>query len=96
MVAAVAKGGIIRFYCGPKPVTITMAATAKVVNTTRRVVLDGGGMVTLSGGGKRRILYMNTCDQAQVWTTSHCQDQATPQLDRAEPDLRRRQLDRAD
>ena len=23
---------------------------------------------------------MNTCDQAQVWTTSHCQDQATPRL----------------
>ena len=23
---------------------------------------------------------MNTCDQAQVWTTSHCQDQDHPQL----------------
>jgi len=36
--------------------------------------------VTLSGGGKRRILYMNTCDPAQKFTTSHCQDQATPRL----------------
>jgi hypothetical protein len=44
------------------------------------VVLDGGGKVTLSGGGARRILYMDTCDPAQVWTTSHCQDQATPTL----------------
>jgi hypothetical protein len=80
LVAAVAAGGIITFSCGPSPVTITMAATAKVVNTSRTVVLDGGGLVTLSGGGRRRILYMNTCDKAQIWITSHCQDQATPQL----------------
>jgi hypothetical protein len=57
-----------------------MAATAKVMNTSRQVVLDGGGLVTLSGEGRRRILYMDTCDRAQVWTTSHCQDQATPAL----------------
>jgi predicted outer membrane repeat protein len=57
-----------------------MLATAKVRNTSRLVVLDGGGLVTLSGVGRRRILYMDTCDQAQVWTTSHCQDQASPQL----------------
>jgi hypothetical protein len=80
VVAAVAAGGVITFDCGPDPVTITMAATAKVVNTSPVVVLDGGGTVTLSGGGQRRILYMNTCDPAQVWTTSHCQDQATPEL----------------
>ncbi len=80
VVAAVARGGIIRFNCGRKPVTITMTATAKVVNTSSRVVLDGGGKVTLSGAGKRRILYMNTCDPAQKWTTAHCQDQATPAL----------------
>lgn len=80
VVAAVAKGGIITFHCGSAPVTITMKATAKVSNASPRVVLDGGGLVTLSGGGKRRILYMNTCDKAQGWTTSHCQDQATPQL----------------
>jgi hypothetical protein len=54
--------------------------TAKVVNTSRRVVLDGRGLVTLSGGGKRRILYQNTCDPRQTWTTSHCDDQATPHL----------------
>ena len=50
-----AEGGIITFNCGPKPVTITMTATAKVVNT-HRTVIDGGGKVTLSGGGKIRIL----------------------------------------
>ncbi|MEO5899736.1 MAG: hypothetical protein ABIR68_06340 [Ilumatobacteraceae bacterium] len=80
VVDAVAHGGVITFSCGPAPVTIAMAATAKVVNTSAVVVLDGGGLVTLSGGGQRRILYMNTCDQAQVWTTSHCQDQESPRL----------------
>ena len=80
VVAAVRAGGIIRFACGPKPVMIRMRATAKVRNTSARVVLDGGGLVTLSGGDRRRILYMDTCDPAQVYTTSHCQDQATPSL----------------
>jgi hypothetical protein len=80
VVRAVAKGGIIRFRCGPAPVRIEMRRTAKVVNSSRRVVLDGRGLVTLSGGGKRRILYQNTCDPRQKWTTSHCDDQATPRL----------------
>jgi hypothetical protein len=80
VVRAVARGGVIRFRCGPDPVRIEMRQTAKVVNTSRRVVLDGGGLVTLSGGGKRRILYQDTCDKRQVWTTSHCDDQSTPRL----------------
>jgi hypothetical protein len=80
VVRAVAKGGVIGFRCGPKPVRIEMRQTAKVVNTSRRVVLDGGGLVTLSGGGKRRILYQDTCDRRQIWTTSHCDNQATPRL----------------
>src|SRR3954447_22247525 len=80
VVAAVRAGGRISFSCGPKPVTIRMGATAKVLNSRRQVVLDGGGSVTLSGDGRRRILYMDTCDPAQVFTTSHCQDQATPRL----------------
>jgi hypothetical protein len=80
VVRAVARGGVIRFRCGPRPVTIAMTQTAKVVNTSRRVVLDGRGLVTLSGGGKRRILYQDTCDKRQIWTTSHCDDQATPRL----------------
>ncbi len=80
VVRAVAKGGLITFDCGPQPVTIAMKRTAKVVNTSASVVLDGGGRVTLSGQGRRRILYLNTCDRAQVWTTSHCNDQAEPLL----------------
>ena len=81
VVAAVAQGGIITFDCGPSPVTIVMTQTAKVFNDTGPdIVIDGGGLVTLSGGGVRRILYMNTCDQAQTWTTSHCQNQDHPRL----------------
>ncbi len=80
VVDAVALGGIITFDCGPDPVAIVMTATAKVVNTSPVVVIDGGGKVTLSGAGQRRILYMNTCDPAQIWTTSHCQNQDHPRL----------------
>lgn len=79
-VAAVAAGGLIRFDCGPNPVTIVVKTTAKIRNVVSRVVIDGGGKVTLSGEGKRRILYMNTCDQSLEWATTHCQDQETPQL----------------
>jgi hypothetical protein len=80
VVAAVRAGGRITFACGPGHVTIRMLQTAKVLNTRPEVVLDGGGRVTLSGAGRRRILYMDTCDPAQRFTTSHCQDQATPRL----------------
>lgn len=81
VVAAVAKGGIITFSCGPDPIVIKLTETAKIVNNTGpKIVIDGGGKVTLSGGGAVRILYQDTCDQAQVWTTSHCQNQDSPQL----------------
>jgi hypothetical protein len=81
VVSTIALGGIITFNCGPSAITITLAATAKIFNNTGPdIVIDGGNKVTLSGAGQRRILYMNTCDQAQVWTTSHCQDQDHPRL----------------
>lgn len=79
VVAAVAAGGVTTFDCGPDPVTITLTKTAKVFNDKPNVVLDGGGKVTLSGGGALRILYQNTCDPAQVWTSSRCDIQDTPQ-----------------
>jgi hypothetical protein len=71
VVAAVAVGGIITFSCGPKPVTITMTATAEIVHGNR-IVIDGGGQVTLSGGGKIRILEMNPCH--------NCWEQTGPRL----------------
>jgi len=81
VVSAVAQGGIITFDCGQAPVVIEMLETAKVINTAGpEIVIDGDGLVTLSGRSERRILYMNTCDPAQVWTTSHCQNQDHPRL----------------
>ncbi|MGM9426406.1 hypothetical protein [Hydrogenophaga sp. MI9] len=80
VVQAVALGGKIRFSCGPNPVTITLPRTAKVFNDRPDVTLDGGGLVTLSGGDSVRILYQNTCDPAQVWTSAQCQNQETPRL----------------
>ncbi len=80
VVNAVALGGKIRFNCGPNPVTINMASTAKVFNNRPDVTLDGQGLVTLNGGGNVRILYQNTCDAAQVFTTARCDNQETPRL----------------
>ncbi len=80
-IEAVASGGVITFDCGDAPITITLDRPAKVFNdASEEIVIDGGGKVTLSGGGRSRILYMNTCDEAQHWTTSHCQDQDHPRL----------------
>lgn len=80
-IEAVAAGGVITFACGPDPVTITVDRPAKVFNDTGPdIVIDGGGLVSLSGAGSTRILYMNTCDEAQVWTTDHCDDQDHPRL----------------
>lgn len=81
VVNAVAKGGKIVFNCGSAPVTIRMNQPAKVFNdSSSRVVIDGGGLITLSGCGKTRILYMNTCDEKQHWTSDHCQNQENPEL----------------
>jgi len=78
---AVAQGGTIVFDCGPDPITITLSSPAKVFNDADPdVVIDGGNRVSLSGGGTTRILYMNTCDSDQAWTTSHCQNQDHPRL----------------
>ncbi len=80
-VDAVAKGGVITFDCGAAPVTITLTKTARIFNDKGpKIVIDGGDKVTLSGGGKVRILYMNVCDEAQVFTSSRCNDQTEPQL----------------
>ena len=80
-VDAVAQGGIITFDCGSEPHTITLDRTAKVFNDTGpEIVIDGGGLVTVSGAGNHRILYMNTCDQSQVWTTPNCNNQDHPRL----------------
>jgi len=81
LVAAVKAGGIITFKCGSEPVTIAMTETAQLFNNgSPKTVIDGAGLVTLSGMKQRRILYMNTCDESLVWTTPQCNDQEYPQL----------------
>jgi hypothetical protein len=81
VVAAVKAGGVITFDCGSAPVTIQMPNTAQIFNNAAsKTVIDGGGLVTLSGMKQRRILYMNTCDKNMVWTTPHCDNQQYPQL----------------
>lgn len=81
VIEGVAQGGVITFDCGPDPIVITLDRPAKIVNDTGpEIVIDGGGLVTLSGGGATRILYMNTCDEAQKWTTAHCDNQDHPRL----------------
>lgn len=78
---AVAGGGVITFNCGAEPHVIMLDEPAKVVNdASDEVVIDGGGLITLSGSGSARILYQNTCDESQVWTTSHCDNQDHPRL----------------
>ena len=67
-IAAVAQDGVITFDCGPDPLTLVLSSPAKVFNDKgTKLVIDGGGKITLSGGGTSRILYMATCDKAQVY-----------------------------
>lgn len=83
-VAAVEKGGVITFDCGPDPVTITLTKTARVMNNVPSTVIDGGGKITLSGGNAVRILYMNACDPENGGYASgvpgNCNEQVTPKL----------------
>src|SRR5262249_49726079 len=49
--AALAMGGNVTFDCGPSA-TITLTTEKTISKTT---VIDGGGKITLSGGGTHRI-----------------------------------------
>jgi hypothetical protein len=51
--AALDAGGHIRFDLGAAPTTLVVTST---LTASRETVLDGGGVVTLSGGDVRRIL----------------------------------------
>jgi len=50
---AVAAGGAISFACGAAPVTITTGQLT--IATGQAVTIDGGGLVTLSGGSTNRL-----------------------------------------
>jgi len=64
--AAASAGGVITFDCGRDPVTITVTQT---IVFKKESVLDGNGLVTLSGGKSARILYLDSA-----------YDQRTPRL----------------
>ncbi|REK09315.1 MAG: hypothetical protein DWQ36_07135 [Acidobacteria bacterium] len=54
LVAAVnANNGAIRFECGGAPRTITLTSQLAIDD---HLVIDGGGLITLSGGGTTRII----------------------------------------
>ena len=72
VVAAVTAGGVVTFNCGASPTTITLTQTLKVRNSTAKLVLDGGGKVTLSGGNANRILYIDTCDTSLGSVSGNC------------------------
>jgi hypothetical protein len=55
LAAAVAAGGIITFNCGAAAHTITLTAPL-AAPTGLDTTIDGGNLVTLSGGGSTRIL----------------------------------------
>jgi hypothetical protein len=84
VVAAVAGGGVVTFNCGADPLTIVVPEI-KIVNdggVTKdgSVTIDGGGKITLSGGGQNRILHQNTCDSTLHYTSTRCDLQTTPHL----------------
>lgn len=58
---AIQGGGIITFDCGAAPHTITVNNELRIDNHAGDVVLDGGGKITLSGGGASRILWLDAC-----------------------------------
>ena len=65
----------------PGPVEIALDATAEVNNKgAKDIVIDGGGLVALSGRGGRRILYQNVCLERLGWATSDCWGQDFPRL----------------
>ena len=53
LTAALATGGWIGFDCGPAPTTIALSSPLTI---TRATILDGGGLITLDGGGTSRVL----------------------------------------
>lgn len=53
---ALNAGGVIRFDLGPNPVQINLTSTLSV---TKQVVIDGGGLVTLSGQNQRRLFLIS-------------------------------------
>ena len=92
LAAAVRRGGNVAFSCGSAPVTIVVDQTLVTCNTdtcrhpwqggtpVNQLTVDGGGLVTLSGGGVRGIYYANACEESFGWLTSACQHDSRPSV----------------
>lgn len=52
LTAALGGGGTVTFNCGPAPHTITLTAVQTITTDT---TIDGGGLITLSGGMATRL-----------------------------------------
>lgn len=90
LAAAVRGGGVTVFDCGTSPLTITLDRTLFTCNThncahpwqggipVTKMVLDGGGSITLSGNGQYGIFYANACEEEFGWLSSHCNQETTP------------------
>lgn len=67
--SALNQGGPIRFNVGNAPVVINLTSTLLV---NRAAVIDGGGLVTLSGMNQRRLfLLRNTQNQSYTFTVQN-------------------------
>lgn len=64
---AVQRGGVITFNCGGRA-TIRLTSQ-KVLPNDRDTVIDGGGLITLDGGGLTRLLYFDGGDFLATRTT---------------------------
>lgn len=61
--AAIVAGGDVTFNCGSAPTTITFADTIEVRNT---VSIDGGGLITFNGNGKRLFFHRSYATTASA------------------------------
>lgn len=52
--AAIGRGGLIAISCGTSPNTITLTAELEV---TKDTIIDGGNLVTISGGNATRVFH---------------------------------------
>src|SRR5262249_28074722 len=81
--AGVQKAGVITFDCRPDPVTLDVTAQIRITNQggpdkLGDTLIDGGGKVTLNGGGSTRILYLNACEPP--FNSDHCDSFEHPHL----------------
>ncbi|HTY29510.1 MAG TPA: choice-of-anchor Q domain-containing protein [Mycobacterium sp.] len=73
--SALRSGGYVTFDCGGGPVTIPVN---QEITTTGTTVIDGGGKVTLDGGGRNRIFVIGQDATLSVRNLRFVNGHATP------------------